>query len=124
MPYEKQTWTNGDLMTASKLNHIEDGLAALSAAPSGGVVVIPAVVENGAYSYIAKTPNEIKAYFDSGVLPVIYFPVITGQIDTYSYKICNSLSINESTEAVEMQTNTYGLYASSLDEQFSFSGGK
>ena len=27
MSYTKQTWTNGDLITASKLNHIEDGIS-------------------------------------------------------------------------------------------------
>lgn len=26
MSYEKQTWTNGDIITAEKLNHIEDGI--------------------------------------------------------------------------------------------------
>lgn len=26
MPYEKQTWTTGDTITAEKLNHIEDGI--------------------------------------------------------------------------------------------------
>ena len=27
MAYEKQTWTTGDVITANKLNHIEDGIA-------------------------------------------------------------------------------------------------
>ena len=26
MTYEKQTWTNGDVITAEKLNHMEDGI--------------------------------------------------------------------------------------------------
>lgn len=29
MPYTKQTWTDGEVITAEKLNHIEDGLADL-----------------------------------------------------------------------------------------------
>lgn len=27
MSYEKQTWNTGDIITATKLNHIEDGIA-------------------------------------------------------------------------------------------------
>ena len=30
MSYEKQTWANGDVITAEKLNHIEDGVDAAS----------------------------------------------------------------------------------------------
>ena len=29
MSYKKQTWKNGDIITAEKLNHIEDGIANL-----------------------------------------------------------------------------------------------
>ncbi len=28
MAYEKQTWANGDVITAAKLNHMEDGISA------------------------------------------------------------------------------------------------
>ena len=30
MAYEKQTWANGDIITAQRLNHMEDGIAASS----------------------------------------------------------------------------------------------
>lgn len=36
MSYEKQTWANGDVITAEKLNHIEDGV--YSNSQSGGGV--------------------------------------------------------------------------------------
>ena len=29
MAYEKQTWSKGDTITAEKLNHMEDGIAAV-----------------------------------------------------------------------------------------------
>ena len=29
MSYEKQTWQNGDVITAAKLNHIENGIDAV-----------------------------------------------------------------------------------------------
>lgn len=38
MSYEKQTWTNGDIITAEKLNHMEDGI-------SEGGVIIPGTLE-------------------------------------------------------------------------------
>lgn len=34
MSYNKTTWTSGDVITAEKLNNIEDGLEAASAGPS------------------------------------------------------------------------------------------
>lgn len=30
MAYEKQTWVVGDTITAEKLNHMEDGIAAMN----------------------------------------------------------------------------------------------
>ena len=41
MAYTKQTWSNGDVITASKLGHIEDGIydnAITQAEESGGVI--------------------------------------------------------------------------------------
>lgn len=34
MAYTKQTWNNGDIITADKLNHMEDGIA------SGGTLIV------------------------------------------------------------------------------------
>ncbi len=36
MSYEKQTWANGDVITANKLNHMEDGIAGAG----GGILKI------------------------------------------------------------------------------------
>ena len=38
MAYEKQTWANGDIITAEKLNHMEDGIYA------NGVLVVGTTV--------------------------------------------------------------------------------
>ena len=35
MSYEKQTWANGDVITAEKLNHMEDGIE-----NAGGALVV------------------------------------------------------------------------------------
>lgn len=43
MAYIKQTWSNGDVITKSKLDHIEDGIydnAATQSSESGGVISV------------------------------------------------------------------------------------
>ena len=35
MSYTKQTWVNGDIITAEKLNHMEDGIE-----NAGGVILL------------------------------------------------------------------------------------
>lgn len=37
MSYEKNTWAKGDVITANKLNHMEDGIA------DGGVLIVNAI---------------------------------------------------------------------------------
>ena len=44
MAYEKQTWANGDLITAEKLNHMEDGIAQ----GGGGVLTVNVTVTEDA----------------------------------------------------------------------------
>ena len=41
MSYIKQTWANGDIITAAKLNHIEDGIAS-----SSNVVIFETTMSN------------------------------------------------------------------------------
>lgn len=43
MSYDKQNWQTGDVITANKLNHIEDGIA--GAGGGGGVLVVSAVYD-------------------------------------------------------------------------------
>lgn len=40
MSYEKQNWKNGDVITETKLNHMEDGIAT-----GGGVLVVNVTVD-------------------------------------------------------------------------------
>ena len=43
MAYTKQTWSNGDVITKSKLDHIEDGIydnVATQSSESGGVISV------------------------------------------------------------------------------------
>jgi len=66
MTYVKQTWQTGDVITAEKLNHIEDGIEAVEAeiptdASDVGAIASPASPATGAFlvwngtSWVAQT---------------------------------------------------------------------
>ena len=70
MSYEKQTWATGDVITAAKLNHMEDGIAGVC-----GLVVLCTVTagENDAETYtLNKTYSEISSAFLNGKNVNIY----------------------------------------------------
>lgn len=60
MAYEKQTWTTGEVITADKLNHMEDGISG-----SGGSNALICEYDNDA-GHTDKTFGEIKTAFLSG----------------------------------------------------------
>ena len=59
MSYTKQNWNTGDVITAQKLNHIEDGIA------NNGLFVVTLTEDNGSYS-CDKTNEEIYNAWLSG----------------------------------------------------------
>lgn len=65
MAYVKQTWQTGDVVTSSKLNHMEDGIAA------GGVTVVPLEFVNNAFQ-TSVTWQELKDLVYGGT-PVVLF---------------------------------------------------
>lgn len=63
MSYEKHTWTNGEVITADKLNHIEGGIA--EGGSVGGSLVINTTME-GTTETFDKTCAEVLGAFLSG----------------------------------------------------------
>ena len=62
MAYEKQTWTTGEVITETKLNHMEDGIAG-----GGGLVVAFHFDENDElFHCINKTAEEILQAYIGG----------------------------------------------------------
>lgn len=59
MSYTKQTWNTGDVITAQKLNHMEDGIA------NCGLFVVTITNDDGNYS-CDKTNEEIYNAWLSG----------------------------------------------------------
>lgn len=75
MSYEKQTWVTGDVITAEKLNHMEDGIDA-------ELVIIKD--NEGDISLINTTFNQIKAAVESGKLVMCAFEDVYQGTDTIS----------------------------------------
>ena len=58
MAYEKQTWTTGEVITADKLNHMEDGISG-----SGGSTIEPITITI-TYDSDTETYTANKTYLD------------------------------------------------------------
>ena len=75
MSYEKQTWASGDVITAEKLNHIEDGVAVaepfiinLTYTQTGGSDSTPPTLSD----FVAdKTYDEIFAAYNAGRIVIL-----------------------------------------------------
>jgi hypothetical protein len=61
MSYTKHTWADGELVTAAKMNNIENGIEEAS---SGGGVLVVHVNENDTFD---KTWQEVHDAFSAGV---------------------------------------------------------
>ena len=63
MAYEKTNWSSGDVITAEKLNHIEDGIAN----DKEFIVTIAEIPNSGGEGFNAnKSVNEIKTAYENG----------------------------------------------------------
>lgn len=65
MSYTKQTWVNGEVITDTKLNHMEDGIA-----NAGGIMLVTETNEDDT-STLGNTYKEIKDAIDAGKVAYI-----------------------------------------------------
>lgn len=77
MAYSKQTWTNGDVITAEKLNHMEDGIAAGGGAVFDFRLKGTTDFQEGTYTLEAVGPSfadlEAKATNDEPIIALCTF---------------------------------------------------
>ena len=79
MSYTKHTWTDGELVTAAKLNNIENGIEeASSGGGSGGGVLVVGVTIDGNTATLDKTWQQIA---DAD------FAVLKGEVGNTAYSI-------------------------------------
>jgi len=72
MSYEKQTWNNGDIISAEKLNHIEDGIES-SGTGSGNVFIVNCTNDKDHTEYVLdKTWEQIHEAMNSGLAVFIF----------------------------------------------------
>lgn len=76
MAYTKTTWNTGDVITAEKLNHMEDGIA------SGGVLLVNVTPTSETEGTADKSYSEILEALQNGQIPVM-FNEINGNINLY-----------------------------------------
>ena len=72
MSYEKQIWNSGDIITADKLNHMEDGIS--TAGSDSGRALFEYIEFEYEGSAILSLPisfNELKAITEQGKIPVL-----------------------------------------------------
>lgn len=70
MSYEKQTWQSGDTITATKLNHIEDGIA-----NGGRSMVIEMTFDRPAQNYTSTVLySDVVDAYKSGTPILVHVP--------------------------------------------------
>lgn len=76
MAYDKQTWVRGEKVASAKLNHMEDGIAAISA--NGAIDtanLAPSAVTNDKLDQEAVDSNNIRT--GAIITPLIYDGAVT-----------------------------------------------
>lgn len=71
MAYDKQTWVSGEVITATKLNHMEDGIAGAGSGGGSFIITITTTWTQEGDDWIStnefdKTPAEALAAYEAG----------------------------------------------------------
>ena len=91
MSYDKQTWANGDVITAEKMNHIESGIEDADGEGSVNVFIVHFNKQDG--EFVAdKTTAEANSALEEG--KVVIGIINTGDSLNYVYQMFLYSSVN------------------------------
>lgn len=110
MSYEKQTWVDGDLITADKLNHIEDGIANINKIQKARITFRNSGPENSSYTIfgLVTLTNDVPEIAFEGIEVSTELEVdvpLTSKyttIDTSQFDNINSQNLPELEGAVAL----------------------
>ena len=109
MAYEKNTWVNGDTITAEKLNHMEDGIAEGGGSSSGPLIVNLSYTESE-HSFdtiMDKTWQEIHDAFPNVI--VLEIQEGPGFNLTWLYTIA-SINVETNNDDTTYRVEVNGIY--------------
>lgn len=98
MAYEKQTWVTGETITADKLNHMEDGIAA------GGIqydleLVYYVEYDDSTENYVLTghglSPENLLAKLNNGEIMIASLAVLPDEYTTPTTNVCLGASRDE-----------------------------
>lgn len=122
MSYEKTTWATGDVVTAEKLNKLEDGIENISQSEDASPVFIVRVQVSGSspsYEIEAdKSFDEINAAYIAGKIPFVHLTVVaTGAPESYWERMVLPMRecVTDNTFEFCMPTRSNGWFSVTVD---------
>ena len=135
MSYTKHTWVDGEVITADKLNNIEEGIEGVQESePAPSAFIVNIEQHEDTYYYLDKTWREIYDAFLAGPVWIVQLTTDSGQYPTanppytwtsssYDMEILDSIWSDEfSYELITSNYNHY--YASNENDYPSTNGGR
>ena len=115
MAYEKQTWECGDVITADKMNHMEDGIANAGGGDTDAFVINVSRDTDKPWIFVSdKTYNEIDtAYGEGKQLEVVFnnetysFRGREESLATREYRFTSGLSVPSFFSETETSTTAW-----------------
>lgn len=108
MAYEPTTWQTGDIVTAEKLNKLENGVTNASSGCGGGNLVATATYNETAQIYsLDKSWKEIKDAFDAKKIVMVYDGSTSTEHEGAT--LANVWYLSTISSASSDETTTYGV---------------
>ncbi len=112
MSYIKQTWVDGDIVTAEKMNHIEDGIEAGGVDTTGVLFVTIGALPNATGYEFSLTYNQISSAIGNGQSVIAKFNTRGSDNKISLTEYFSLYSVNWENEDISFVKDTFNSYAS------------